>query len=104
VLKAIEEGDKKGRPIDAVQRAVLHDIERLGTDGAVEMAMRAWGDLCTCRSSGFITGLIPWDKMKDWCDVEGLDADSRRILIGALRYHDIKEFEKRNPKKSPTKR
>lgn len=93
-------GDRQGRAINAQQREILKAIE-LPPDGAVEMGIRAWNDLSTCRPIGLAAGLIPWDRMKDWCDVEGLDADARRILIGALRYYDVKEYEKRNPKKSP---
>jgi hypothetical protein len=74
-------------------------------DEAVDLLVRAWHDLETCRPIGMIAGLIPWTAMDRWCEVEQLDDDARKIVIGALRYVDVEDFKKRAEKsKSRTPR
>jgi hypothetical protein len=90
--------------VNAQQRQIARERDEQIGDGAVETIVRAWNDLQTCRPIGMIAGLIPWTAMDRWCEVEQLDEDGRRIVIQALRWLDIEDFKKRNPKKSPTTR
>jgi len=93
-MKSIEIGERGKRPEPSPEQerflATQPDV-----DLAVLVAARAFRDLDTCRPIGMIAGLIPWTAIVTWCDVEGLDAEARRILTAAIRYVDVEQYEKR---------
>lgn len=58
-----------------------------------EFYLRAFNDLGTCRQIGMAMGPLPWDKIVDYADRMGLEADVAEDFVRCLRDMDTEYME-----------
>lgn len=72
-------------------------------DFQIARCVNAWHDLGTCRAIGMAVGPIPVTAVYAWCEVEGFDLESTRIVKTVIRHVDgersAREASKANHKK-----
>lgn len=64
-------------------------------DAAMNVALKAFGDLVTTRQSGLSEGRIPWDKCDRWCERHGFDDDTAEVMWTVIQRLDIEDLERR---------
>lgn len=66
-------------------------------DYAIDLCVRAWNELDTCRSIGMEAGAIPWTAIAQWCDwhADELDRDAALQLIDVIRQIDKDRADRR---------
>lgn len=64
-------------------------------DPAMNLCLRAWSDLVTCRAVGFGDGRIPWTACDRWCERHRFDEESSDVLWAVIQRMDIEDLERR---------
>lgn len=62
-------------------------------DFAVNLCLRAWGDLSTTRQIGMALGPVPVPAIYEWSDRKGFDDEAREIMTHVIRQLDVDRAE-----------